>query len=78
MTNNDIELVKGAIRNIPDFPKPGIQFKDISTLVSNPDVFETTIYRLDEDTVRIFYGASDEVICSAEFSIKEILDTLCK
>ena len=50
MTNNDIELVKGAIRNIPDFPKPGIQFKDISTLVSNPDAFETVIYRLDEDT----------------------------
>ena len=32
----------------------------------------------DEDTVRIFYGASDEVICSAEFSIKEILDSLFK
>ena len=41
-------------------------------------VFTNGFYRLDEDTVRIFYGASDEVICSAEFSIKEILDTLCK
>ena len=41
-------------------------------------VFTNGFYRIDEDTVRIFYGASDEVICSAEFSIKEILDTLCK
>ena len=41
-------------------------------------VFTNGFYLIDEDTVRIFYGASDEVICSAEFSIKEILDTLCK
>ena len=30
------------------------------------------------DTIKIFYGASDEVICSAEFSIKEILNSLKK
>lgn len=24
------------IRNVPDFPKPGIQFKDITTLLQNP------------------------------------------
>ncbi len=28
------------------------------------------------DTVRIYYGASDEVICTAEFSISEILAQL--
>lgn len=27
------------IRNIPDFPKPGIQFKDISPLLLNPGAF---------------------------------------
>jgi len=27
----DIEVVKKSIRNIPDFPKPGIHFKDVST-----------------------------------------------
>lgn len=41
-------------------------------------VFTNGFYRIDEDTVRIFYGASDEVICSAEFSIKEILESLIK
>lgn len=27
-----MDRIKSLIRNIPDFPKPGIQFKDISTL----------------------------------------------
>lgn len=37
-----IALLKGNIRNIPDFPKPGIQFKDITPLLSNPDTLELT------------------------------------
>ncbi|KAA3615943.1 MAG: adenine phosphoribosyltransferase [Calditrichaeota bacterium] len=28
------------IRSIPDFPKPGIQFKDITTLLQNPTAFK--------------------------------------
>lgn len=36
----DIESIKNAIRDIPDFPKPGIVFKDISTLTSNPEAFK--------------------------------------
>ena len=39
----DIEHLKKAIRNIPDFPKPGIQFKDITTLLQDIDVFQETI-----------------------------------
>ena len=31
------------IRNIPDFPKPGIQFKDITPLVKNPDMLKQAI-----------------------------------
>lgn len=41
-------------------------------------VFTNGHYMVDEDTLRIFYGASDEVICSADFSIKEILASLKK
>lgn len=37
-----IALLKENIRNIPDFPKPGIQFKDITPLLSNPDTLELT------------------------------------
>lgn len=31
------------IRNIPDFPKPGIQFKDITTLLLEPHAFRHII-----------------------------------
>ncbi len=32
-----------TIRNIPDFPHPGIQFKDITTLLLRPDAFRHVI-----------------------------------
>lgn len=32
-----------VIRNVPDFPKPGVQFKDITTLVLNPKAFAQVI-----------------------------------
>ena len=32
--------LKELIRTIPDFPKPGIQFKDIESIIENPDAFE--------------------------------------
>ena len=39
----DIERIKKSIRNVPDFPKPGIQFKDITTLLQDIDSFQETI-----------------------------------
>jgi len=33
-----VDLAK-LIRNIPDFPKPGIQFKDIESITENPAAF---------------------------------------
>ena len=35
--------IASVIRNIPDFPKPGIQFKDITTLLLNPDALRQTV-----------------------------------
>lgn len=32
------EKIKGVVRNVPDFPKPGINFKDISTILENPSI----------------------------------------
>jgi adenine phosphoribosyltransferase len=32
-----------VIRNIPDFPKPGVQFKDISTLLLEPAAFRHVV-----------------------------------
>jgi adenine phosphoribosyltransferase len=34
------------IRNIPDFPKPGIQFKDITPLLANPEAFRAAIQQM--------------------------------
>lgn len=38
-----MEELKQAIRNIPDFPKPGIQFKDITPILSNQYLFKKSI-----------------------------------
>jgi len=38
-----MKTLKMRIRNIPDFPKKGIQFKDITTLLSDPASFQRAI-----------------------------------
>jgi adenine phosphoribosyltransferase len=40
--------LKDHIRSIPDFPKPGILFYDISTLLAHPKAWHTTIERMAE------------------------------
>ena len=41
----DIEHLKSSIRNIPDYPKPGIQFKDITPILQDPELFGNIIDR---------------------------------
>lgn len=38
--------LKDHIREVPDFPKPGILFYDISTLLSHPDAWQVTMGRM--------------------------------
>lgn len=38
--------LQNAIRNIPDFPKPGIQFKDITPVLADPRLFAASIQML--------------------------------
>lgn len=40
--------IKSHIRSIPDFPKPGILFYDISTLLRNAEVWKSTVDQLAE------------------------------
>ena len=40
--------LKQHIRSIPDFPKPGILFYDISTLLAHPQAWRATVERLAE------------------------------
>ncbi len=42
------------------------------------NVIFTNGHRVEGDTLHVYYGASDEVICSAQFSIDEILQSLPK
>ena len=44
----NIELLKKHIRNVPDFPQPGIQFKDITPLLQNPEALLLTSQMLAE------------------------------
>ena len=38
--------LKSLVRTIPDFPKPGILFRDITTLLNNPAAFKETLQLL--------------------------------
>ena len=38
-----MDSLKKKIRTIPDFPKPGILFRDITTLLADPEAFNSVI-----------------------------------
>src|SRR5258708_576943 len=59
MTHPDL---KTFIRDVPDFPKPGIVFKDITPLLRSPAAFEQTIARLAEP----FHGAGVTHVAAIE------------
>lgn len=40
--------LKKSIREVPDFPKPGINFYDVSTLFRNREAFGAVVSRLNE------------------------------
>lgn len=44
-THEDVDL-RAAIREIPDFPSPGIGFKDITTLLADPQALDAAVRRL--------------------------------
>ncbi len=42
------EALKGLIRTVPDFPQPGIQFRDITTLIGDPQGMAASVHHLAE------------------------------
>jgi adenine phosphoribosyltransferase len=50
------------IRNIPDFPKPGIQFKDITTLIKDPVALKAAI----REMARPYLNKQIDVVVGAE------------
>lgn len=46
MSTPTLSEITAAIRNVPDFPKPGIQFKDITPVLADARLFNATIDQL--------------------------------
>ena len=55
----DIEQIKQLIRDVPDFPEPGIVFKDITPVLADPIAFSTIT---DLIVVRFGRGNVDKVV----------------
>ena len=43
MTSEMIEQLRAAVRDVPDFPKAGIVFKDITPVLNDPVLFRASI-----------------------------------
>ena len=48
MTVTSVDDLRALIREVPDFPKPGIRFYDITTLLKEPEPFRAVIDRMAE------------------------------
>ncbi len=48
LTPEQRHVIESSIREIPDFPKPGIIFKDITTILNNAEAFQTLQQHLKE------------------------------
>jgi adenine phosphoribosyltransferase len=48
MTEESIARLNAAIRDVPDFPKPGILFKDITPILGDGELFSLSIDALTE------------------------------
>ncbi len=47
LTEDDKKILINSIRDIPDFPKKGVIFKDITTLLNNADAFHLLMEHLE-------------------------------
>ena len=52
MSDNSVEKLKKLIRDVPDFPKEGIIFKDITPLIGDKEGLSTTLDLLAEPFVK--------------------------
>ncbi|MFJ5552363.1 adenine phosphoribosyltransferase [Streptomyces sp. NPDC093225] len=56
MTGDVRELLLSRIKDVPDYPKPGVMFKDITPLLADPEAFGALTEALAELCVR--HGAT--------------------
>jgi len=48
LNDDQTKIILDSIRDIPDFPKPGIMFKDITTLLNNPEAYQLLMNHLED------------------------------
>ena len=41
--NEDLDLIRDSIRTVENWPEPGVQFRDITTLLQNPAAFRKVV-----------------------------------
>jgi len=58
----DAQKIKAAVRNIPDFPKKGIVFRDITTLIADKDIFKQVV----DEFAKRYRGKGIDYIVSVE------------
>lgn len=58
----DVKILDEAIRRIPDFPKPGILFYDITGILVNPKAFKFCLDRM----VDIYSNSKVEAVAAVE------------
>jgi len=56
------EIVKSAILTVPDYPKPGIMFRDVTSLMQDPKAFKLSIQLLADQ----FSGMSFDRVAGTE------------
>ena len=64
---SDAAVVAASLRDVPDFPQPGVVFKDITPLLADPDAFATVIEALAE------WHARAEGSCAVDYGFHQIL-----
>jgi adenine phosphoribosyltransferase len=42
-TPERVAAIRGSIREVPDFPRPGIAFKDVTPLLGDPELFRDAV-----------------------------------
>ena len=53
MTSTASDILRSHIRDVPDFPKPGVTFKDINPLLADPAAFRTVVHALAEQAEQL-------------------------
>ncbi len=62
MSRNTLDKFYAAVRDVPDFPKPGILFRDITPMLLNPSLFKQAV----RDMTKPFKAARIDQVLAIE------------